>query len=185
MDQHDPWQVMATHTIHYKGEVGKVEVVQVTHRAPEFFFHVRFPGREILLCRFAGRPEIWNGSPVTLAEAKALGESIEQQIGYRLPVKADNNPFLYQGDLDVPVEHFRIGTLLIERAKAPYTSDIYYRIVFSEERKVVLVYMDVMGERSWTFEGAWQLDEKVFHLFKSMLQNFEEAYQLGMYTAER
>lgn len=162
-----------------------MEVVQVTHNVPEFFFRVHLPGREILLRRFSGRPGIWIGSPGTRAEAKALGESIEQQIGYRLPARAGNNPFLYQGDLDVRVERFRIGTLLIERAKAPYTRDIYYRIILSKNRNVTMVSLDFSGEGCWTCDGDCRVKGKEFDLFKSLLVDFEKAYKLGVYTAER
>ena len=85
MSKPDPWQVMATHEICYKGETGKVEVIQLTNRTPEIFFFVHLPSRDILLSRFGTRSELWNGTSLRLDEAKALGEFIEQQIGYHLP----------------------------------------------------------------------------------------------------
>lgn len=183
MNQGNSWQVMATHEIQFAGEVGKVEVIQLTNGTPEFFFFVHFPSRDILLSRFGVRPELWNGTSLRLAEAKALGEFIEQQIGYTLPPKACNNPFHYKGDIQIKLERFRFNELFIERAKAPYNTDVYYRIIFSEDRKVTLIKMAFLGESHWTYDDEVTLDGKDFELFKSLLLHFEEAYQLGIYTS--
>lgn len=177
----DPWQIMATHTIQYKGEEARVEVVQTLNRAPEFFFFVHFPSKDVLLCRFTANSQLWNGSSLTLEEGKELGEAIEQQIGYKLPEKACNNPFEYKGDIQVKIEKFEIGGLIIERAKAPYTIDIYYRISFSKKKKLVLVRMFFIDDWTWAMESHVNMEGKDFGVFKSMLEHFEEAYQLRIY----
>jgi hypothetical protein len=177
------FHVMATHTIQYNGEEGKVEVLQHTYRVPEFFFLVTLPSLKVMLSRHNARPDLWNGGfTLSLQDAKALGESIEEQIGYKLPLRPSNNPFIYTGDIHIKVESFKIGGLRIGRAKAPYTNDVYYEIKFSKERKLVMVRMDIDGDISWTYEGSLNLSEKDFNLFKSMLSHFEEAYQLRIYT---
>ena len=172
MKQPDPWLVMATHVFHFEGAEGTVDVVQLTHPESEFYFHVHFADRELLLNRMAELPEVWSGSPLAFDEAKSLGESIEQQIGYRLPARACNNPFLYQGDLEVRIERFPLGSLVIERAKAPFSPDIFYRIVFSKEQYVTMVKRDISGERQWACEEADRTEENAFNLFKSMLAAF-------------
>lgn len=183
MRQLDPWQVMTTHHIQYNGEPGKVELIQTTNRTPEFFFFVHFPSQDILLNRFSERPEFWIGSGLPLNEAKALGEFIEEQIGYQLPLKACNNPFLYKLDIQIKVERFQIDKVTIDRAKAPYTKDIFYQIHFSKKRKVTMVKMDFLGDDLWTYDGPIALNTKDFETFKSMLEPFEVAYQLGIYKA--
>lgn len=181
MTHPNPWLVIATHELSYNGEEGKVEVIQLTNRTPEFFFFVHFPSGDILLSRFGKRPELWNGTSLGLEEAKALGDFIEQQIGYPLPPKTCNNPFRYKGDIEVKVEKFRFQELFIERAKAPYTNDIFFSIVFSKDRRITLVKMDFLGEDHWSYDDEWELKQNDFSLYKSMLKNFEKAYQLGIY----
>lgn len=182
MNFKDSWQVMAVHTIHYKGEEAIVKVIQTTNRIPHFFFLIHFPSVDVLLSRFDPRPEIWNASSLTLEEGRELGEFIEQQIGYRLPDKVSNNPFQYNGDIKLIIEAFKIQDLIIDRAKAPYTNDIYYQVHIPENRKVIMVKMeDFFGDCSWSFEEPINLSAKDFNTFKSLLIPFEEAYQLGIY----
>ncbi len=183
MNAGENFRVMATHTIQYNGEEGKVEVLQHTYRVPEFFFMVTLPSLKVMLSRHNARPDLWNGGfTLSLLDAKALGESIEVQIGYKLPSRLSNNPFDYNGDTQVKVENFKIGDLTIRRGKAPYTNDVYYEINFSKERKLVMVRVDFDGDIAWTHEGSLNLSEKDFNLFKSMLSHFEEAYRLKIYT---
>lgn len=117
--------VIAEYKIEFNGEQVEVSAVELQGRPPEVCFFVHYKNRDFLLNRFSTRPDLWNGPGLSFEEAKMLGETIEEQTGYKLPPKPSNNPFKYHGDIKVNIESFIIGDTIIRRAKAPFT-DLFF-----------------------------------------------------------
>lgn len=175
---------MASYQLVYNGQKVKVDLIQATQGTPEFFFHVQQAAEEYFLSKrqHIGQMVWLGGGP--LPAAKALGDAIETAIGFSLPLKETNNPFQYKGDRTVRIETFQLNGVLIERAKAPFNQDVYYRLTITKGRPILMIKAasHLYGE-----EGCWysgddvHLKEDDFDLFRDLLQNFERAYQVPLY----
>ena len=180
-EQLNPWQVMATHVISYKGEEVKVETIQTINRVPEFFFFVHFANGSVLLNRMETRfGEFWNGSSFSFDEGKKLASAIEAQIGYTLPKKVNNNPFQYKGEIDIKIERFRIVEIEIRRAKAPYSNDIYFEIFLPDKIATLVKIIECDGDHVWSLYEPMDMSNEDFFAIKELLVEFDQAYQLGI-----
>lgn len=97
--------------------------------------------------------KVWiGGDALSHAETQLLGPEIERQLGCGLPAKESNNPFEYKGDVEIRVTRFFFGTLPIEKAKAPYSSNVVYRIYTPIEM------IEIEKSFYFTKEGQWHLN---------------------------
>lgn len=182
MDLPDGIPVLADYKIEFNGEQVEVAVIEIHGRPPEVYFLVHYQNKRFFLSRFPSRPDLWNGgSSLDFDEAKMLGEAIEKQTGYTLPLRPSNNPFEYKGDIKVTIESYLIGDIIIKRAKAPFTESIFYQIILSEKTIITIAYSKYDHKDTGCWLPETNLNEEDFDFFKDLLVHFEQAYQLGLY----
>lgn len=139
----------------FKGKQLPVELLRLqSSLAPDYFFFVTIGNDKALLKRSSANGQTaWiGGSPLSHQDAQLLGPEIEKQLGHSLPRAESNNPFEYKGDIEITITKFFLGKLPIERAKAPYSSNLVYRIY----TPVLMIEL----EKSFYFteKGQWHLN---------------------------
>lgn len=123
-------------------------------------------------CTYNGITMWIGGSALSSAETQLLGPEIERQLGYPLPESESNNPFEYDGDIEIRITKFLLGQIPVEKAKAPYSSNLWYRVYFP--KRVIEL------EKSFYFDeqGQWHLNtlnlsSKSFKHITNLIDQYE------------
>jgi len=148
-------EVLKRFQVTFNGKLLPVELLRLqASLAPEYFFFVKINEENMLLKRsvLLGQPVWIGGNAISHEDAQLLGPEIEKELGHPLPPSESNNPFEYSGDLEITITNFFLGEIPVEKAKAPYSSNIFYRVYFSS----AIIEM----EKSYYFDqdGQWLLN---------------------------
>ena len=168
--------VLKSFEVTFKGKLFPVELLRLQSRyAPEYYFFVTVDDKKTLLKRtlLRGEPFWLAGGVLSVEDSQLLGPEIERQLGNPLPPCESNNPFDYKGDIQIIVEKFFLGELLMEKAKAPYSQDLYYRIHTSNHIVEVVKTLDWNNEWNWLLNKP-NLEPKHFDMLTELIDLFEE-----------
>ncbi|NCU04906.1 MAG: hypothetical protein GXC73_13050 [Chitinophagaceae bacterium] len=168
--------VLKRFEVNFKGRLLPVQLIRLQpFYAPQYYFLVTVDDQQIMITRtyLKDKPFWIGGGVMSVEDIQMLGPEIEKQLGNPLPPCESNNPFEYEGDLQINVEKIMLGELLIEKAKAPYSADLYYRIHTSNVMIEVAKFFDNDG-------GIWVLSKpslgrEQFNMFTELIDLYEES----------
>lgn len=168
-------EVLKRFEVRFKGKLLPVQLLRLqASLAPEYFFFVTIGEDKMLLKRTFLRGEpIWIGTgALSHEDTQLLGPEIEKQLGNPLPPPESNNPFEYKGDIQITKTKFFLGSIPVEKAKAPYSPDIFYRI-YTSAAIIELAKLFFLNQ-----EGQWilnkpDLDRKQFKELTELIDSYE------------
>jgi hypothetical protein len=170
-------EVLKSFEVTFNGKLIPVKLLRLqASLAPEYFFFVTIGEEKMLLKRtYLNAIPVWiGGSALSHQETQLLGPEIEKQLGHPFPPPESNNPFEYKGDIQITKTKFLLGNIPAEKAKAPYSSNIVYRIYMST--------LMIEVEKSFFFskEGQWLLNSpnlrpEHFKAFTDLIDVYEGA----------
>lgn len=175
----DSFPLMAEYVLKYKGEECKVQVVNTGTAGAHISFLVFLRNDSFLLnkTRLTGGDIIWIGKS-GLSEDQQFGEWIESQIGYELPLPETNNPFEYTGEVHIEISEFVVNGIKVEKAKAPYSKDIYYRVSAAEwSEPIIICKFFFMDEPSWHGVFPERLRDSLVENAARLIEAYEAKFQ--------
>ncbi len=168
--------VLKTFEVTFKGKLFPVELLRLqSNYAPEYYFFVTVDDKKTLLKRtyLRGEPFWIAGGVLSVEDSQQLGPEIERQLGNPLPPCETNNPFDYKGDIQITVEKIVLGELLIEKAKAPFSADLYYRI-HTSVAIIEMAKLFYLGNlTSWVLNKP-ELEHQHFKKLTDLIDLYEE-----------